>query len=93
LHSNILQIISLISNPGIAKKLVESGKIMGVDVLVFGHFHHPIVQKIDVLLLSPGSATVPGIAELSAIELDIIKNTVKGKIIRCKDNVCTYFEY
>lgn len=93
MHSNILQIISLISNPGIAKKLVESGKIMGVDVLVFGHFHHPIVQKTDVLLLSPGSATVPGIAELSAIELDIIKNTVKGKIIRCKDNVCTYFEY
>ncbi|MCZ7382049.1 MAG: metallophosphoesterase [Candidatus Methanoperedens sp.] len=68
-------------------------KEMGVDVLVFGHFHHPIVHKTDVLLLSPGSATVPGIAEPSAIELEIIKNTVKGKIIRCKDNVCTYFEY
>ena len=68
-------------------------KEMGVDVLVFGHFHHPIVHKTDVLLLSPGSATVPGIAEPSAIELKIIKNTLKGKIIRCKDNVCTYFEY
>ncbi len=68
-------------------------KEMGVDVLVFGHFHHPIVQKTDVLLLSPGSATVPGIAEPSAIELEIVKNTVKGKIIRCKDNVCSYFEY
>jgi putative phosphoesterase len=67
-------------------------KEMGVDVLVFGHFHHPIVEKTDVLLLSPGSATVPGIAEPSAIELEIIENTVKGKIIRCKDNVCTYFE-
>ncbi len=68
-------------------------KEMGVDVLVFGHFHHPIVQKTDVLLLSPGSATVPGIAEPSAIELEIVNKTVKGKIIRCKDNVCTYFEY
>jgi len=68
-------------------------KEMGVDVLVFGHFHHPIAEKTDVLLLSPGSATVPGIAEPSAIELEIIKNTVKGKIIRCKDNVCSYFEY
>ncbi len=68
-------------------------KEMGVDVLVFGHFHHPIVEKTDVLLLSPGSATVPGIAEPSAIELEITKNKVKGKIIRCKDNVCSYFEY
>jgi putative phosphoesterase len=68
-------------------------KEMGVDVLVFGHFHHTIVEKNDVLLLSPGSATVPGIAEPSAIELEIIENTVKGKIIRCKDNVCSYFDY
>ncbi|MCZ7395730.1 MAG: YfcE family phosphodiesterase [Candidatus Methanoperedens sp.] len=68
-------------------------KEMGVDVLIFGHFHHPIVEKTDVLLLSPGSATVPGIAEPSAIELEIIKNTVKGKIIRCTGDVCSYFEY
>lgn len=66
---------------------------MGVDILVFGHFHHPIAEKTDILLLSPGSATVPGIAEPSAIELEIVKNSVKGKIIRCKDNVCKYFEY
>ena len=68
-------------------------KDMDVDVLVFGHFHHPIVEKTGVLLLSPGSAIVPGIAEPSAIELEIIENNIKGKIIRCKDNVCSYFEY
>ena len=68
-------------------------KEMGVDVLVFGHFHHPIVEKTDVLLLSPGSATVPGIAEPSAIELEIVKNTVKGRIIQCTGNVCSYFDY
>lgn len=68
-------------------------KEMGVDVLIFGHFHHPIVHKTDVLLLSPGSATVPGIAEPSAICLEIKNKTVTGKIIRCKDNACTYFEY
>lgn len=66
---------------------------MSVDVLIFGHFHHPIAEKTDVLLLSPGSATVPGIAEPSAIELEIIDKMVRGKIIRCKDNVCCYFEY
>ncbi len=68
-------------------------KEMGVDILIFGHFHHPIVHKSEVLLLSPGSATVPGIAEPSAIRLEIIKNTVTGKIIRCKDNSCTCFEF
>ena len=68
-------------------------KEMGVDVLIFGHFHHPIVEKTDVLLLSPGSATVPGIAEPSAIELEIIENSVKGRIIRCTGNVYSYFEY
>jgi putative phosphoesterase len=68
-------------------------KEMGVDVLIFGHFHHPIVHKSDVLLLSPGSATVPGIAEPSAIWLEIRNKTVTGKIIRCKDNFCTYFEF
>lgn len=68
-------------------------KEMGVDVLIFGHFHHPIAHKTEVLLLSPGSATVPGIAEPSAIELEIKNKMIFGKIIRCKDNACTYFEY
>ncbi|NJD52776.1 MAG: metallophosphoesterase [Candidatus Methanoperedens sp.] len=68
-------------------------KEMGVDALIFGHFHHPIAHKSEVLLLSPGSATVPGIAEPSAIELEIINKSVTGKIIRCKDNSCTYFEF
>ncbi len=68
-------------------------KEMEVDVLIFGHFHHPIVEKADVLLLSPGSATVPGIAEPSTIELEIAKNTVKGRVIRCTGDVCSYFEY
>lgn len=68
-------------------------KEMGVDVLIFGHFHHPIAHKSEVLLLSPGSATVPGIAEPSAIELEINNKNVTGKIIRCKDNSCSYFEF
>ncbi|MCL7413545.1 MAG: metallophosphoesterase [ANME-2 cluster archaeon] len=68
-------------------------KEMDVDVLVFGHFHHPIIEQTDVLLLSPGSAIVPGIAEPSAIELEISGKQVKGKVIRCTGDVCSYFEY
>jgi len=68
-------------------------KEMDVDVLIFGHFHHPIVEKTDVLLISPGSATVPGIAEPSAIELEINHKSVKGKIIRCTGETCSSFTY
>ncbi|WP_445475900.1 metallophosphoesterase family protein [Methanococcoides methylutens] len=68
-------------------------KEMGVDVLIFGHFHHPIIEDYEVLLLSPGSAIVPGVAEPSAIELDIIEGKVKGRVIRCDGDVCRYFEY
>jgi putative phosphoesterase len=68
-------------------------KEMDVDVLIFGHFHHPIVEKTDVLLISPGSATVPGIAEPSAIELEINNKSVKGKIIRCTGETCSFFKY
>ncbi|MCE8425011.1 MAG: YfcE family phosphodiesterase [Candidatus Methanoperedens sp.] len=68
-------------------------KEMNVDILIFGHFHHAIVEKSEVLLISPGSITIPGIAEPSVVELILIKNTVKGKIIRCAGNTCSYFEY
>ena len=68
-------------------------KEMGVDILIFGHFHHPIVENSDVLLISPGSVTVPGIAEPSAIELEINNKSVKGKIIRCTGDTCSFFTY
>ena len=68
-------------------------KEMGVDVLIFGHFHHPIIEDYEVLLLSPGSAIVPGVAEPSAIQLNISEGKVKGSVIRCDGDVCSYFEY
>ncbi|WP_440952015.1 YfcE family phosphodiesterase [Methanococcoides sp. FTZ1] len=68
-------------------------KEMGVDVLIFGHFHHPIIEDYEVLLLSPGSPTVPGVAEPSAIELEIVEGKVTGRVIRCDGDVCRYFEY
>ena len=33
-------------------------KEIDVDVLIFGHFHHPIIKESEVLLLSSGSAIV-----------------------------------
>jgi hypothetical protein len=68
-------------------------KEMDVDVLIFRHFQHLIIEESEVLLLSPGSAIVPGIAEFSDIELDIFEGRIRGKVIRCDGNVCGYFEY
>ncbi len=68
-------------------------KEMDVDVLIFGHFHHPIIEESEVLLLSPGSAIVPEIAEPSAIEIDIFDGRVRGRVIRCTGDVYSYFEY
>jgi len=56
-------------------------KEMDVDVLIFGHFHHPIIEKFEVLLLSPSSAIMPGIAEPGAIELDIFEVRIRWKVI------------
>ena len=76
-----------------AEGLRYLAKEMDVDVLIFGHFHHPIIEEFKVLLLSPGSAIVPGIAEPSAIEQNIFEGRIRGKVIRCDGNVCGYFEY
>ena len=58
------------------------------DVLIFEHFHHRIAIRPKY-----SCATVPGIAEPSAIELEITERNLKGQIIRCSGNVCSYFEY
>ncbi|KAF5418896.1 MAG: hypothetical protein C5S44_08265 [Candidatus Methanocomedens sp.] len=76
-----------------AEGLCYLAKEMDVEVLIFGHFHDPIIEEFEVLLLSPGSAIVPGIAEPSDIELDIFEGRIGGKVIRCDGNVCGYFEY
>ena len=65
-----------------AEDLRYLAKEMDVDVLIFGHFHHPIIEEFEMLLLSPGSAIVPGIAESSDIELDIFEGKIRGKVIR-----------
>ncbi len=76
-----------------AEGLRYLAKEMDVEVLIFGHFHYPIIEEFEVLLLPPGSAIVPGIAEPSDIELDIFEGRIRGKVIRCDGNVCGYFEY
>ncbi|MCZ7356431.1 MAG: metallophosphoesterase [Candidatus Methanoperedens sp.] len=64
-------------------------KEMGVDILVFGHIHKPVIEKSDVLLVCPGSPTAPRLSEPSAVELIIDERGVSGKVITFEGEGCS----
>ncbi|ETA68595.1 phosphoesterase, MJ0936 family [Methanolobus tindarius DSM 2278] len=66
---------------------------MGVDVLVFGHLHRPIIEKSDVLLICPGSPTKPRMSDPCAVELEINNGTVATNIIPITGQSCGYIDY
>ncbi|HIH44427.1 MAG TPA: metallophosphoesterase [Candidatus Methanoperedenaceae archaeon] len=63
-------------------------KEMGVDVLIFGHLHKPVIDISDVLLLCPGSPTFPRMSVASAVLLRIDGKKAEGKIIACGEGTC-----
>jgi putative phosphoesterase len=67
-------------------------KEMGVDVLVFGHIHKPVIDKSDLLLLCPGSPTAPRLSEPGVIELIINGGNISGKVITLEGTRCGALE-
>ncbi len=67
-------------------------KEMDVDVLVFGHIHKPVIEKSDVLLVCPGSPTVPRLSEPAAILLCIEGDSISGKVITFEGVACSAVE-
>lgn len=67
-------------------------KEMDVDVLVFGHIHRPVIEKSDVLLICPGSPTVPRLSAPCAIELIVEHRNISGKVIYLEGRVCSAIE-
>lgn len=63
-------------------------KEMGVDVLIFGHLHKPVIDVSDVLLVCPGSPTFPRMSVASAVLLRIEGKKADGKIIACGEGTC-----
>jgi uncharacterized protein len=68
-------------------------KEIEVDVLIFGHLHHPLIEKTDVMLICPGSPTKPRMSEPSAVELIIEKGTIKGRILTLEGGTCDYIKF
>ena len=67
-------------------------KEMGVDVLIFGHIHKPVIEKSDLLLLCPGSPTAPRLSEPGVIELRIDEGNISGKVITLEGTRCGALE-
>ncbi|WP_406660786.1 metallophosphoesterase [Methanolobus sp. ZRKC3] len=81
--------LSIMDTDPIRYKALE----MGVDILVFGHIHQPIIEKSDVLLICPGSPTKPRMSDPSAVELIIDNGTISTEIIEISGQSCSYIDF
>jgi putative phosphoesterase len=66
---------------------------MEVDVLVFGHLHRPYVEKIDKLLICPGSPTSPRMSLPTAAEIVVNDGKVDCRILPLGEPMCDYIKY
>lgn len=68
-------------------------KEMEVDVLIFGHLHHPLIERKDVMLVCPGSPTKPRMSSPSVVELVIEKGRIEGRVLTLKGDSCEYIKF
>lgn len=62
---------------------------MGVEVLITGHTHWPFIKEVkDVLLLNPGSPTVPRLSDPSVMLLELNNKKIGAQIIKIGDPIC-----
>lgn len=65
-------------------------KQLDVDILVSGHSHQPKVEKVeDVLLINPGSPTVPRLADRTVMLLEINKKEVDVELVKVGSPICS----
>ena len=75
---------------GDSQQLVYLAKQLNADIFVSGHSHQPkIEQKDGVLLLNPGSPTVPVLADRTVMVLEIRNKDVDVEVIKIGSPVCS----
>ena len=67
-------------------------KEMEVDCLVFGHLHTPVVDSSNILLVCPGSPTMPRMADPSIAVLTIKDGTISCELIPVGLSSCNYIQ-
>ncbi len=66
---------------------------MEVDILIFGHFHRPLIEESDIILICPGSPTAPRMADPSFVEINIDDGYVSINILQAEGHCCNYLEF
>ncbi|MGM0770816.1 MAG: metallophosphoesterase [Halobacteriota archaeon] len=66
---------------------------MGVNVLVFGHIHRPLIEQSDVILICPGSPTSPRMSDPSVVEINVDNGNVSANIVEIEGHSCGYIDY
>ena len=61
---------------------------LGVDLLIVGHLHTPIVEESDPMIVCPGSPTVPRLSDRSAIELTVRGSRIDWRLIPLGAGAC-----
>lgn len=62
---------------------------LGVDILITGHTHWAFIKKYDnIILLNPGSPTVPRMSDPSVMLLYVDESSVESRIIKIGDPIC-----
>ena len=67
-------------------------KEMGVDVLIFGHLHRPVIERSDVLIACPGSPTLPRLSDPCVIEMILENEKISLRIIKFEGTKCGALE-
>lgn len=62
---------------------------LGADILITGHTHWAFIKKFDnIILLNPGSPTVPRLSDPSIMLLDVKEDSVESEIVKVGNPIC-----
>jgi putative phosphoesterase len=67
--------------PLVGSRMKGIARKNGLDILIFGHTHRPLLKRNDILIMNPGSPTSPLWSKPSVGLLKINKHSYEGKIV------------
>ena len=74
---------------GDTQQLRYIGLEMGVEVLITGHTHWSFIKELpDMLLLNPGSPTVPRLSDPSVMLIELNDGKLDANIVKIGDPIC-----
>ncbi|MCF0226425.1 MAG: metallophosphoesterase [Methanobrevibacter sp.] len=77
------------------QQLLYLAKQLGVNILVSGHSHQPKIEQVeDVLLLNPGSPTIPRLADRTVMILEVFEDkNIEVELIKVGSPVCSTLDF